>query len=211
MLVPWDHNHMSKRLYVISRNNHHKKIENCDPNYSPKVLFSSVDYKLELDISLECSYSQINYFQNLIRVLRWIVEHSLRSVISFNIFSLAQNWHINQGLHIFKYLEVHIDNDMSFNPFYQEIQNSMDPQTLICEMKEIYVDATEDLLTNVPTPQGKSIQLNCFVDADHGDDRVTRCSQTGIILFENSAPLLWYSKRQNTVESSTFESKFVAL
>ena len=78
-------------------------------------------------------------------------------------------------------------------------------------MKEIYVDACEDLPTNAPIPRGKSVQLNCFVDADHGGDRVTRRSQTGKILFGNSAPLLWYSKRQNTVESSTFGSEFVAL
>ena len=79
------------------------------------------------------------------------------------------------------------------------------------EMNEIYVDAFEDLQTSAPIPRGKSIQLNCFVDADHGGDRVIRRSQTGIILFGNSAPLLWYSKRQNTVESLTFGSEFVVL
>ena len=119
--------------------------------------------------------------------------------------------HIYQALHIFKYLEKHIDNDLSFDLLYQEIQNSIDPQTLISKMKEIYVDTTVDLPTNAPKPQGKNIQLNCFVEADHGGDRVPRCFQTGTILFGNSAPLLWYSKRQNTVESSTFGSEFVAL
>ena len=79
------------------------------------------------------------------------------------------------------------------------------------EMKEVYADAREDMPTNAPIPREKSVQLNCFVDADHGGDRITRRSQTGIILFGNSAPLLWYSKRQNTVESSTFGSEFVAL
>ena len=33
----------------------------------------------------------------------------------------------------------------------------------------------------------------------------------GIILFGNSTSLLWYSKRQNMVESLTFGSEFVAL
>ena len=35
--------------------------------------------------------------------------------------------------------------------------------------------------------------------------------QTGIILYCNSAPIIWYSKRQATVETSTFGSEFVAL
>ena len=57
----------------------------------------------------------------------------------------------------------------------------------------------------------KSIQLNCFVDSDHAGDRMTRRSQTGILIFGNSAPLFWYSNKQNTVESSTFGAEFVAL
>jgi hypothetical protein len=32
-----------------------------------------------------------------------------------------------------------------------------------------------------------------------------------VIIFVNNAPILWHSKRQNTVESSTFGSEFVAL
>ena len=33
---------------------------------------------------------------------------------------------------------------------------------------------------------------------------------TGILIYVNRAPILWYSKRQNTVETSTFGSEFVA-
>ena len=40
---------------------------------------------------------------------------------------------------------------------------------------------------------------------------MTRRSQTSIIIFLNRAPILWYSKRQNTVESSTFGLEFVAM
>ena len=36
-------------------------------------------------------------------------------------------------------------------------------------------------------------------------------SNTGIILFFNGATIRWYSKRQNTIESSTFGSEFIAL
>ena len=64
---------------------------------------------------------------------------------------------------------------------------------------------------NAPAPRGLPLQVNCFVDSDHAGDRITRRSQTGIILYCNSAPIIWYSKRQNTVESSTFGSEFVAL
>ena len=53
--------------------------------------------------------------------------------------------------------------------------------------------------------------MTCVVDADHAGNRVTRRSQTGILLFCNRTPIQWYSKRQNTVETSTFGSEFVAM
>ena len=49
------------------------------------------------------------------------------------------------------------------------------------------------------------------MDADHAGDSVTRRSRTGILIFLNSTPIIWYSKRQNTVETSTFGSEFVAM
>ena len=78
-------------------------------------------------------------------------------------------------------------------------------------MKQLYVDDSEDLPPNAPMPRGKSIQINCFVDADHAGDKITRRLQTGIILFGNLALLIWYLKRQNTIESSTFGAEFVTL
>ena len=116
-----------------------------NPNYSPKVPFSSVEYKSELNISLECNYSEINYFQNLIGVLRWIVELG-RIIIAYEVSSLSKflgrpkTGHVYKALHIFKYLEAHIDNKKSFDPLYQEIRNDIDPQMLMHKMREIYVD-----------------------------------------------------------------------
>ena len=54
------------------------------------------------------------------------------------------------------------------------------------------------------------MEITSFFDADHAHDQETRRSVTGIILFLMSTPVKWYSKRQNTVESSTFGSEIVA-
>jgi hypothetical protein len=40
---------------------------------------------------------------------------------------------------------------------------------------------------------------------------VTRKSVTGILIFVNGSPIMWLSKRQATLETSTFGSEFVAL
>ena len=74
-------------------------------------------------------------------------------------------------------------------------------------MRRVYPDAQEEIPPNAPPPRGRSVQINCFVDASHADDKKTRRSQTGILIYCNMAPVIWYSKRQNTVESETFGSE----
>jgi hypothetical protein len=49
------------------------------------------------------------------------------------------------------------------------------------------------------------------VDADHASDTVTRRSRTGFLVFLNSGLVYWSSKKQNSVESSSFGSEFVAM
>jgi hypothetical protein len=44
------------------------------------------------------------------------------------------------------------------------------------------------------------IVFSCFVDANHAGNVITRRSHTGILLFVQNAPILWFSKKQNTVE-----------
>ena len=63
----------------------------------------------------------------------------------------------------------------------------------------------------MPQPRGRSITTTTFVDASHAANKVTRRSHTGFIIFINRAPIIYYSKRQNTVESSAFSSEFIAL
>jgi hypothetical protein len=73
-----------------------------------------------------------------------------------------------------------------------------------------YPDAKEALPDDMPEPRGKPMQMIVFADADHAGDRVTRRSRTGILLYLNRAPILWYTKKQNSVETSTFGSEFMA-
>jgi hypothetical protein len=52
--------------------------------------------------------------------------------------------------------------------------------------------------------------MTVYVDADHAHDLVTRRSITGILVMLNNAPVRWVSKRQKTVEISTYGSELVA-
>ena len=61
-----------------------------------------------------------------------------------------------------------------------------------------------------PEPLGRSVSITAYVDASHAANKVTRQSRIGFILFINRAPIIWFSKRQNTVKASTFSSEFIA-
>ena len=178
--------------------------------------FSAVNYCPEIDTSVECDDGQITLYQNLIGVLRWIVELG-RIDIAFEVSLLSRflvqprTGHLLQAIHIFKYLDIHSKNELAFDPAIHEVDDPTQTDLKIKHMKAMYPDAEEDLPPNDPLPRGNGIQVNCFVDSDHAGDRITRRSQTGIIIYCNSAPIVWYSKRQNTVETSTFGSEFVAL
>ena len=64
---------------------------------------------------------------------------------------------------------------------------------------------------NMPQPRGNSVKMTAFVDADHAGNLAMRRSHTSILIFLNKSPIVWFSKRQNTVETSTFGSELVAM
>ena len=74
-----------------------------------------------------------------------------------------------------------------------------------------YPDAKEAIPHDMPEPRGEPVSMTCFCDADHAGCLQTRRSHTGVIIFVNRAPILWHSKRQNTVETASFGSEFVAM
>ena len=64
-----------------------------------------------------------------------------------------------------------------------------------CDWAEYYPNAGDDEPPRAPELRGRSINTSCFVDADHAGCRVRRRLHTGVLIFVNQAPILWYSKR----------------
>ena len=69
----------------------------------------------------------------------------------------------------------------------------------------------EETPHNEPDEQGNSVDINIYVDTDHSGNRITMQSHTCIIIFLNMAPIVWCSKKQNTIEPSTFTAELTAL
>ena len=63
----------------------------------------------------------------------------------------------------------------------------------------------------MPEPRGHGFIMRAKVDADHASDTVSRRSRTGLLIYLNCALIYWWSKKQTSVESSSFGSEFVAM
>jgi hypothetical protein len=149
---------------------------------------------------------------SLIGILRWACELGrldiLMAVSMMSRYMAApREGHLEQVLHIFAYLKHHPRSNLVFDDSVPEFEESRFHKA---DWSETYGNIQEVLPPNAPKPRGKKVTMSCFVDASHAGCHVTRRSWTGILIFINKAPILWYSKRQNTVESSTFTSEFVA-
>ena len=68
----------------------------------------------------------------------------------------------------------------------------------------------EDIPNDIPEAKGNIVDTITYVDANLLHDMISGKSVTGIMHFVNPTPIDSYSKKQNTVETSTFSSKFVA-
>ena len=66
----------------------------------------------------------------------------------------------------------------------------------------------EELPPNMPDPRGLGMTMSVYVDSDHAEDTVTRRSRTGFLIFLNSAPIYWSSKKKTSCETSSFGSEF---
>jgi hypothetical protein len=116
--------------------------------------------------------------------------------------------HLDAEYHLFAYLSLHHSARVLFDPTYPDVDMHAFIKT---DWKPMYGDVKEAIPPNAPVTRGKEIDLCLFVDSDHAGEHFTRLSRTGFVIYLNMAPIVWFSKRQPTVESSVFGAEFIAM
>jgi hypothetical protein len=177
-----------------------------------KTPFTS-GYKPESDCTGELKADGVQWYQELIGSLRWAVEIGrvdvlLETSLLSRYLALPREGHLEQALHIVGYIKCHRKLCLQFDCSYPSVNKSWFKQY---NWFDFYRDAKEAIPPNMTEERGHSVITSCFVDANHAGNTKDRRSQTGILLFINKAPIQWYSKRQTTVESSTFGAEFCAM
>ncbi|HSN67533.1 MAG TPA: reverse transcriptase domain-containing protein [Fusibacter sp.] len=171
------------------------------------------NYKPELDVSEELEGEMVTWYQQLIGMLRWVTELGRIDVL-FEVTKLSSHnalprrGHLRAVYNVFFYLH----GTKSRKIVFDDLRVDTDVACFVnTDWSDFYPDADNKVPPNMLKPKGIPVKITCFVDADHAGDLVSRRSHTGIIIFVNNAPMVWFSKKQTTVEVSTFGSEFVAM
>ncbi len=169
-------------------------------------------YHPELDVTPFLTPKESSIYRGLIGSANWVITQG-RYDVHYAVNSLArfamapQEGHLKAVKRIFGYLKRNKGGKILIDASFR---NWSEFKTDKHNWQEMYPNATEEIPTGLPPPKGPRTRVTCYVDADHAHDKVTRRSMTGILLFVNNTPIKWISKRQNTVETSTYGSEMVA-
>jgi hypothetical protein len=173
-------------------------------------------YRPELDVSLELGDVDAAYYMSLIGVLRWMVELGrvdicLEVSMMSSHLALPREGHLKQLFNIFAHLKKYHNTELVYDPSIPEIDKSKFEQKDWTSSEFGHIQGQEELPANMPEPRGLGFVMRAKVDADHASDTVTRRSRTGFLVYLNCSLVHWLSKKQTSVESSSFGSEFIAM
>jgi len=136
---------------------------------------------------------------------RYDILYATNTYALYNI--LPREGHLNGMLRVFGNLKTFKKAKLvfDFHDFTHDLGKEFEHG-----WSELYPNAKEELPPDVPEPKMKAVMITSIYDASHAPCLVTRRSVTGIVLLLNNFLLRCTSKRQNTVETSTYGAEMVA-
>ena len=126
-------------------------------------------------------------------------------------WAFGSSQYVQAAVKNFAYLRKYHNAEMLFDPSLPHVDPSAFQRQDWTFSAMTEEDMKEVLPPYMPASRGRGFVIRVFVDADHAGDEITRRSRTGFIVYINNAPVYWYSKRQGSVESSTYQAEFTAM
>ena len=171
----------------------------------------TTSYRPELDVSPELMPRD---YQSLIGILQWIVELGtidicLEVSMMSSHLAMPMKGHLDQALHIFAYLCKYHNTELVYDPSGPVVEYDVFKRRDWTSSEFGAVQGKEEIPSNMPELRGLGFTMCAKVNADHALDTIPRCSRTGFLVYLNCALIYWWSKKQNSVESSSFGSEFM--
>ena len=214
-VVSWENSptgktfHLSARTYIKNICERIEKLYETELRHHASPM--SQCYRPELDDTSLLAPLEITKYQMLVGCANWVITLG-RFDVHYAIITLARysqaprEGHLKAMLRVFGFLKHYRKWNVTVDPSELKLRGEFKEQN----WKEIYPDMKEELPPNMPEAKGSPVHLTGYFDADHASDVVSRRSVTGILMFANSTPVKFYSRRQNTVETSTYGSEIMA-
>ena len=111
---------------------------------------------------------------------------------------------------MFAYLKRNQNSEMIFDPSDPIIDEYLFNRKGWME-SEFGLSLEELLPKNMPQTRGMGFVMRSYVDANNAGESITRRYRTGFLVYLNCAPVYWMSKKQTSVETSSFGSEFIAM
>jgi len=165
----------------------------------------------ELDASPLCDDEDVGECHSRIGVLRWAVEPG-RVDICAKVSIMAacaaspRVGHWDTVCHVFAWLKKHGRSKLVFDSACVNSKEQSLP-----DWTDFHKDVKEQIPADAPEPLGKPVEMTSHIDSDHAGDKVTRRLRTGVFIFLNRALIVWCSKKQSSIETSSFGSEFSAM
>ena len=165
-------------------------------------------------MSPELGRYEAAYFQSFIGVLWWIVklghaELTMETSDTASIMALTHKGHIKVIFQIFAFLKNKYNAVMVFHPTERDINES---QLYNEDWSAIaHGECKEEIPPNAPRSPGIGFKMQAFVDSDHAGDSIIRRSRTGFLIFLNCAPIYWFSNKQTSIDTSSFDPDSVKI
>jgi hypothetical protein len=167
----------------------------------------------ELDDSDELTPEETTKYQSLIGALQWVTSLGRFDVLT-PVMTMAKfragprQGHINRLKRIYGYLKKFKHGAIRVRtglPNYSHLK-----QVDYDWMYSVYGEVRENIPYDMPEPLGNKVITTTYKDANLYHDLLTGRAVTGILHLLNGTPVDWFSKRQDTVETATYGSEFVA-
>ena len=140
-----------------------------------------------------------------------VIRHQLCNFISQSNAAAPRKGYLSMAEEVLGYLKKYPSRGYIINPQPPTIDAKYEKVKVKEDFGGQYQYFHEDLDPRFPEPLIPELDINLFVDANHAHDKVTGRSITGLFGFVGSTPVTWSSRRQPSVQTSTFGAEFTAL
>ena len=183
--------------------------------HSPKYYTSPLEKgdHPEMDASPELDLEGIKKHQSLIGSAQWAVSLGrfdiATAVMTMSAFRAApREGHMGRVKRIIGYLAKMRHGALRYRTGRPDLSALPDQPN---EWKNTpYGDAKEIIPHNAPKPLGKPVDTIHYFDANLLHDFISGKAVTATLTVLNKTVIDWYSKKQGTVESSTFTAEYLA-